>query len=283
MFDKIVKKNQVISEKRVFTPDEKDEDFTNIIFILNDNDIVYIGRTIKSIQSYLEEKFSKYHATHYYTEQVTTKDANNYLAELILKFQPINNKNIPQNNKYISNSMAKQDYFIDKRDFRKSFNEHGGIKYRNALYLKKQIFNDVYGLSEKYNQDMPKIGTYINMTIDAERIGLNVNLYNQEYSMFNDENGNKVEQITHLKSSAKEEYNKMLELQQLAYEVIQLLDSENFIAVNSSGEKKRLNANEHKHHLQADNNASSWLKAYSSYELDRLKSLYFEELVKEEK
>lgn len=276
MIDILIKKSQVIENKISFNTNKPDINLTNIIYIIQKNDIVYIGNTTGSIQKYIEDKFTQYHASHYYTEQIKTKDANNYLAELILKFQPINNKNLPANDKYISNNMAKQNYFISKVDFKKSYKEYGGIKYRSALYMEKIIFDDIYGISQKYHKDMPKIGTLINIQLDIDKIGFNYSQYHQEYKSFLNNEGNSVEQITHVKLSAKEEYSKILKLREQAYEVIQLIDSENFIVVNNKKEKKHLNVNDHKYFSQNTYSKQSWLRAPSDYDIDELKQQSFQ-------
>lgn len=281
MINTIEKKNQVTQLK---APIKKDiNDTVNIVYILNDDDIVYIGRTSQGVLKFVDEKSSKYHATHYYSEEIAAQDADNFLAELILKLQPIYNKNIPKNNKYISNSIAKESYFIPKIEFRKVFNEYAGIKYGNLLYLEKKLFDDIFAISEKYHQDMPRIGTLINTIDDAKRIELNVNCYIQQHHSFKNEDGNKVEQFIHLKTSAIKEYSKLEELQRLAYEVVEFVDSENFIAINhDTNDKKKFNAKDFYFYIDSlSNDNHTWTKLPPNYDIETLKSNYIKELQKE--
>lgn len=121
MINDILKKTQsIVDNKIVINKTEPEEVKYFIVYLLHNDDIVYIGKASDVIQ-YVAERKDKYASTHYYFEEVSAIEIDNYLAFLILEIQPIYNIRINNNSKYISSSAAKRDYFIDKNSFKKVY------------------------------------------------------------------------------------------------------------------------------------------------------------------
>ena len=267
----ILKKKQDIISKRIEKPkDKEDGNHTTMVCLLNDNDIVFVGKTSLELLKYVIEKKSKYNFTHYYSESILTNEIDNFIAELILEMQPIYNKNVLKNTKYISNNFAKEKYHIHRADFRKVYNEFGGYKFGSTLYITKQLFDDIYAISEPYSIDMPKVGTFINL--DTENYPKNIYAYgmggySQEYDSFSNEKGNTVEQITHVYSTPKEDYDALQSLLEESFEVVELINSETFEVFN------------HKTKLRKEINVSDdWFKTPDGYTVELINNKYLESL-----
>lgn len=238
--DYLKKQLDIIDSKKLIVDKEVEQVEYFIVYFMHDRDIVYIGKT-SNVFEYVHERKDKYSATHYNTEKVSIDNADNYLAEMILNIKPIHNKNIPKNTKYISNNQAKDKYFIHKPDFRKVFNEHGGVQYKSLLYIEKQIFDDIFA-KEPYHEDMPKIGRRVNLVSDIDKAPICLH-WGNEFRFLKDEEGNDVEALVDAKPDWKQNYKNMTYLQENEYEVINLIDTETFEAVCiSNGTKKTFRA-----------------------------------------
>jgi len=245
----IIKKTQELVAKRIdINSSEPDTVKYFIVYLLNGEDIVYIGRT-SNAQEYLEEKKKKYSFTHYSIDEVDSTAVDNYLAETILSFQPIYNRNIPKNTKYISNNLAKQKYFISKLEFRKIFQEYGGFKYKSSLYIEKKIFDDIYA-QEPYHENMPKIGNFINLKVDYNAAPINIHGGHVIDTLY-DKEGTEVQALRDFMPNYKEEYKNLNYLEGKEYEVVSLIDSSTFEAIQKSTGIKTV--------FKAENKSKPWV------------------------
>ena len=265
-FNKI--KDKVIENKIVIPRKDNSIKYKSIIFFLNGNEIVYIGKTEKKILEYVIERSNKFQSTHYFTELVELNDFDNIMAELILTIQPINHNKIPKNTKYISHHKAKEEYHISKTEFKKYWKEYNGLLFRKTLFLEKKVFNDIF-LKLPYSSNMPKIGTLINTIEDIENTPIDEYGQNQNYSKEKTKDGKIVETlITTYDVPIKQNYNNLQTRLKHSFEVISLLDSYRFEAYSKYKNIKRIfNVNDH-----------TWKKILPKYEQNSIFNKYYESL-----
>jgi hypothetical protein len=273
MLDKIKKHEQVVSAKQKIFNAEKNDDIVNIVFVLHNDDIVYLGRTQGVPAVYAFEKSKQYHATHFYYEQVSASDVDNYLAELILKFQPMYNNRVPKNTKFISSHLAKEKYFISKAEFKKIYKEFGGYKFNTLLFIEKKIFDDVFAISQPYHENMPKLGTYINLQKDYLLYPLD--LREQDHNRYINEDGAIVDEFINYPENPEQKYKNLQKLQELKYEVVQHLDSIHFKAINQEGVAVVLSAGDM---CNYDCSHGNWGKFLNDWNIEAIKESYFNSL-----
>jgi len=266
----IIKKAQLVLENKIsFVPIEESEVRHFIVYFIFKEGIVYIGKTTNALQ-YILKKQDSFQFDSYYIEETFGDIVDDILAELILNFQPLHNVNIPINTKFISNSIAKSKYRVDLRQFKKMFNEYGGIQYRTALYVEKQIFDDILGLVP-YHRDMPKLHSRINLKKDylqAPQSGMNSGLV---YQTLYESDGKPVDALVQQYPDYKQHYEHIMYLINHEYIVTKLLDSENFEA-HCYGKKLkiRLNANNYDNNYGEIQHENAWIKGVNEYDLIRV-------------
>jgi len=165
-FDKI--KDKVIQNKIKISNENINVDYKPIFFFLQNDEIVYIGKTDKKISEYILSKSKKFDCTHYFKELVNANEIDNIMAELVLTIHPSFNSFIPKNTKYITHTKAKESYHIEKDEFQKYWEENGKLKFRKTLFLEKKVFDDIFAIPMPYHKFMPKVGTEINDIKDID-------------------------------------------------------------------------------------------------------------------
>jgi len=129
-------KNYILRQKNVISP--------CIYFLINDNEIVYVGQNINGGLERVNAhaKLGKKKFNYYTIIKCDYKNMNEIEAEYILKFEPIYNKIIPVNSKY--KSLVKIKKSLKKED----------IEFFNTWLLvnKIKIFWKGYVNAEKANK-----------------------------------------------------------------------------------------------------------------------------------
>lgn len=242
MNNDILKHTQLILDNKIEINKQEPKKKYFLVYFLHNDDIVYIGRTL-DVKVYVEERKVKYSATHYYFEEVAASEIDNYLAFLILEIQPIYNSQINKNSKYISCNTAKLDYFIDKTSFKKVYKEYGGYKFGSSLYIEKQIFDDVFA-KVPYDKDMPKVKTRILLVEDYIQYQLDSTCGVVQDILY-DKESNPVLAYRDYKTDYKKESENINILENKEYQVINLINSNTFEAMNHEGKKITLCANDY--------------------------------------
>ena len=244
-FNKI--KDKVIQNKILIPNEDISVEYKPIVFFIDNDEIVYVGKTEKKVLEYVFNRSKQIKCTHYFTELVNIDDIDNIIAELILTLKPIYHNKISPNTKYISNNNAKKLYHIDKREFRKYWNNSIGLKLGNTLFLEKRIFDDIFAIPEAFSIDMPKVGTFINEKEDSDNRPLYINRDLREYESYKDKDGNWIEKIIRINLSKGEEkeeskmsYNNLKILIQHAYCVTNIINSKEFEAYSEYKNKKQI-------------------------------------------
>lgn len=283
----ILKKQEELKDKKIEILENIDEEIVRyfVVYLFHNDDIVYIGRTTNYIE-YVKERKDKYNATHYTIEEINVNEIDNYIAELILELQPIYNNQLPNaNTKYISSNMAKKDYRIGKPEIKKIYKEYGGYEFRNSIYIKKTIFNDIFAKTP-YHKDMPKIGKKIYLVDNYKMAHINQFGGVVQDTLF-DEDGNEVEAFVNYVPDVKKEYESVKYLEDKKYEVIELIDSETFEAVNyDNGKRVVLKASDSSYTWSSfDENESykdKWVYAIDERIINGIKNRYLELIDKEQ-
>lgn len=281
----IVRKTQEIIKNKINIQTKENETIKYfIVYLICNDDIVFIGKT-SNILEYIEERKEKYSITHYSFEEIEKDKIDNYMAEVILELQPIYNNRVPNNTKYISHNVAKKDYFIYKTEFRKVFEEYGGYKFKSSLYIEKKIFDDIF-TQIPYHEYMPKIGKKILLLDDYKLAELNLGGGTVRDILY-DESGNPVEAYRDYIPNYEEEYRKLKFLEEKEYKVVALIDSHTFQAVNYNNEKKILVKAENKRasHIfftNQDKNSLEyiWIDSIDEYTARSIRYNYLESLDK---
>lgn len=280
MNNDILKHTQLILDNKMEVNRQEPQRKDFIVYFLHHDDIVYIGKTL-DVKVYVEERKVKYSATHYYFEEVAASEIDNYLAFLILEIQPIYNNQINKNSKYISSNIAKKDYFIDKTSFKKVYKEYGGYKFGNSLYIEKQIFDDVFA-KIPYNKNMPKVWSKILLVDDFK-------LYPQSqiglvHDVLYDDNNNPINAFRDSRPDVKKDFENMNILENKEYQVINLIDSNTFEAINNEGKKITLSANDfdssgiYSSFNENINYPNKWCRAFNEDMKYTIKMAYLKEL-----
>lgn len=241
--DIIVKKKDIVANKSPYVSINTTNSKTYILFLLNDdNDIVHICRTI-DFHEKLKEKKTKILFTHYSVEEIDTDIANDYLAELIIKFNPFGNTSVPSNNKFLSHHQAKEKYRINKTEFKKIWKEHGDkLMFEDRYYIEAKIIQDALGQFEEYHKDMPKVnGKYIILKkniLSYESFG------GLELQTLYNEDEEPVEAYADAEIDWQEIHDRYMHNQNHALNVTEVIDTVNFIAEDKDGKTYSLNAND---------------------------------------
>lgn len=246
---------------------------THIVFLLNGRDIVYIGKTKETVEKYVYDKQKKITSTHYYSELINDEDIDNTIAEYILTIKPLHNKQVPKNTKYISNNQAVKLYFISKAEFRKHWKEHGNIKFGDAFYLEKKIFDDIFALPNPYHLNMPRINALINDLHDIKLTPINVFEDKYEYDRQETIDGKIIEtnKITHGVDIEKNYNNLNIRLKH-AYKVTNLLSSTTFEAYSEYKNETKIS--------KVEDKKKTWDKTPDLLERERIEESYFKKLQK---
>lgn len=265
-FDTIEEK--VIQNKILISNEDMSIQYKPIVFFIDNDEIVYIGKTEKKILEYVSYRSKEINCTHYFIELVNVDEINNIIAELILTFKPIYNNRTPKNTKYISNSNAKELYHIDKREFRKYWDESIGLKLGNTLFLEKRLFDDIFSIPNPYSKNMPKIGTLINTIEDVQNTPIDRYGQNQSYSEEIEDGKMVITHVTIYDVPKKQNYNNLQIRLQHAYVVINILNEDVFEAYSEYKDVvKKFIVNE-----------KNWQKILSEHEQDSINTDYFESL-----
>lgn len=122
MFLKNQKLEDILEHKQNINPSSSHNDIYKIVYLINsDDEIVYIGKTQSTPSVYAAERAGKYSAEFFYSKDISGSVVNEYLAEMILEYQPKFNNKIPNNKKFISSNTAQSLYFVTKEDFKSVF------------------------------------------------------------------------------------------------------------------------------------------------------------------
>ena len=266
----VIKKSQLVLENKIsFVPIEVSDVRYFIVYFIFQESIIYIGKTT-NVSLYILKKQDFFQFDSYYFEETFGDIIDDILAELILNFQPLHNANMPANTKFISSSIAKSKYRIDLKQFKKVFKEHGGIQYRTALYIEKQIFDDIFGLVP-YHPNMPKLHSRIILKKDylqAPESGMKSGF---AYQTLYESDGNPVDALVQQRSDYKQHYEHIMFLINHEYIVTKLLDSENFEACCYGKKLKiRLNANNYETNYGEIQHKDAWIKGINEYDLIRV-------------
>jgi len=241
--DLLKEEANIIDNKKLLPENDTVTEMEKVIFFIDADKIVYIGRTKLNALQYVLSKVKSFHCTHYNYKEVETDTINEYMAEMILYHQPMYNTKIPSNKLYISNNMAKDIYPIDKRGFRKLSNQYGGYAYGNLLYVKEQVLIDIYGPLIKYHQYMPELDSKIVLEYYDDHF-LQTGYY-QEHERNDLEEGGREDVIRHLSASPMERYKQYQEIMSNTYTVIKCIDEIKFIVKSDlNGKTTELNAND---------------------------------------
>lgn len=187
-------KTEIINNRIKISSENTDTERKPIIFFLDENDIVYIGKTERKILEYVIQRSKEIKCTHYYAKFIDRNEIDNLIAELVLVLQPPYHNSIPVNTKYISHTKAKELYHISKIEFTKHWKEHGKMHLGNTLFLEKKIFDDIF-MMEAYDKSMPKIGTLLNNIEDYNNLPINLYGMEQNFSSTEKDDGTVVEVI----------------------------------------------------------------------------------------
>lgn len=254
--DIIKKKAQVLDTKILVNVKELKKEY--VVYLINNQDIIYIGKT-GEYAKYIVEKADRYIFTHYAIEEFLGNSIDDYVAELILNIQPINNKSVPKNNKYISITQCKNKYGIYASKFKKIWNEVGKqLEINKIKYIETQIVQDYTGIFKEYHKDMPKRNSRIILIKDKKDIvgdGWGVIVK----TLYNDE-GEAVRAMVDEEIDWNEAYKNYIHNQKHYLYVNQIIDSEIFEATNKEFTKKYM--------LNAKDKDSVWTegKEYISLE-----------------
>jgi len=266
-FDKI--EDKVIQNKILITNKDISVEKKPIVFFLNNDEIVYIGKTEKKVIEYVLFRSEQINCTHYFSEFVNIDEIDNLIAELILTIKPIYHNKITKNTKYISNNKAKELYHIDKREFRKYWDESIGLKLGNSLFLEKKVFDDIFSISKPFTKNMPKIGTLINSIDDIKNTPIDWYGQNQDYSEEKSKDGKvTVTLVTTYDVPITKNYNNLQLRFKHSFEVISFLDSNRFEAYSQYKNITKI----------FDANEDTWQKIPSEYEQERVNESYLESL-----
>ena len=275
MIDFNIIKDKVIQNKILIPNEDISIEYKPIVFFIDNDKIVYIGKTEKKVLEYVLIRSKQIKSTHYFTELVSIDEIDNIIAELVLKLKPIYHNKIPKNTKYISNNKAKELYHIDKREFREYWNRSIGLNLGNTLFLEKKIFDDIFAIPEPFSKNMPKVGTFINNIEDIKNCPIVDNRFSQQYESYKDESGNWVEKIINLNLSIDEEkkeaemnYKNLQILIKHAYHVTNIINSLEFEAYSEYKKKKQI----------FNTRKSTWKKLLNQFQQDEIVHRYLESL-----
>lgn len=278
VMDVIKKRNEAIENKTLLDGLSTAPSNYVVFFLNGSDDIVYIGKktgTKHDVELYVLERAEKYFAKAYYSELIEYDDLDNALAERILAFEPIFNKSIPRNNRFISINQVKEKYRISKREFSQMAKRHGSYTFGSMIYILKSVFDDEIGKSQPYHKNMPKDGATI-VLIDKMDVDYMVKRSSywdgylddriqsiEENSM---EDGSSVTTITTTLSSPDKVYERLQRIKERIWRVSNIIDHERF-EITKDGIRKT---------LSMDGFSEEWVKAPSWDTIEEITSKYEE-------
>ena len=259
------KKSEIISNKRNVAGVENSDNDCIVYFLNDSDDIVYIGRkdgTDNEVVTYVVERADKYSAVSFYSERIVKENANDAHAERVLIFEPIFNKNVPQNDKFISINQAKEKYRIGKRDFGRMAKQHGSYSFGSMIYILKSVFDDEIGMSQPFDKNMPKEWNEI-IFLNGENYGFMATkngywdsyLYDRKQNMEESvsDDGSLITTITEPPFNVQASYNRLQNILNNLWTVSKIIDYQTFEAKRGSNKKTFL----------ASDCGTTWTKAPS--------------------
>lgn len=264
----ILKKQEDILKKKVCIKEKSIEEAESfVIYLIDANNIVFVGRTKEEIEVYINKKRKSIHATHYSVERVKDSEIDNYMAELIMKIQPIYNNKIPQNTIYISENQAKEQYHLGRREFKSVCRENNPMTFGNQVFMKKNVFDDIFAI-EPLHKLMPKIGSTVLVADDNGK--LHTHLIPDSYKHFGvsyDENDIPMEPFTTETIPLDERYKQIQEAEQYEYIVKKHIGSSIFKA-RRFGESEEIT-------LDVSQKGIEWIDALDDYSKEVITKAYF--------
>jgi len=270
MIDVHMLKSKIVQNKIEIPNEDIDVEYKPIFFFLQNDEIIYIGKTDKKISEYIFSKSKQLNCTHYFKELVNVNEIDNIMAELVLTMQPSLNSSVPKNTKYITHTKAKELFHITKNEFKKYWEENGKLKFRKTLFLEKKVFDDIFAIPEPYHKDMPKVGTFINSIEDVNNTPIDIYGLKQDYSRTKMDDGTLVEKIiTYNEDISNEDnyHNLQIRLQH-AYIVTNILNEHTFEAYSEYKNIKKIFIVDSK----------TWQKLPNEYEQEIINENYLESL-----
>ncbi len=237
--DILRKSQEILKNKIEFNRVDKEISTIYIIYFINNDDIVYIGKSADH-KKYIEDKKDNFLFTHYSLEKVNVDIADNYMAELVIKLEPINNKAIPKNTKYISAYSAKEKYGVYKPEFKKLWNSEGEkLTFNSNIILEINIIQDATGQFKANHPDLPK--QHVSNIIFTEDY-MPLPHGGHEFKTLFDKDGNEVNALVDIKSTWKEMYDMYMHNYDKQMNVHKIIDTESFEAMDNKGKKYTLYA-----------------------------------------
>ncbi len=276
--DAIKKRAEVVDNKKLLDGTNCSPAKYVVYFLNTSDDIVYIGKktgTMHDVELYVLERADKYFSIAYYAEIIEFEDLDDALAERILVFEPIFNKSVPANNRFISINQAKDKYRIGKREFSQMAKRHGSYTFGTMVYILKSLFDDEVGQSQPYHKEMPKEGWKVVLIADMD-IDFMIKKYGswsyflnsriQSIEESNIEDGSRITTIIDSSVPADELYERLQIIQKRMWVVSRIIDHESF-EITKDGAKKT---------LRMIGFGEEWVKAPSWGTIDEITSRYAE-------
>lgn len=249
--DAIKKKAEVIDNKKNLNGINSSPAKYVVYFLNASDDIVYIGKktgTMHDVELYVMERAEKCFSIAYYVEMIEYDDLDDALAERILAFEPIFNKAVPANNRFISINQAKDKYRIGKREFSQMAKRHGSYTLGSMIYILKSVFDDEVGQSQPYHKEMPKEGVKVVLIADMDIDYMIKNYGSWSYFLSNRaqsieessiEDGLRITTIIDSSVPTDELYGRLKIIQKRMWLVSHIIDHESF-EITKDGAKKTL-------------------------------------------
>lgn len=250
--DSIKKRAEIIDNKKSLNGINSSPAQYVVYFLNSSDDIVYVGKktgTMHDVELYVIERAEKYFSIAYYVEIIEYDDLDDALAERILAFEPIFNKTLPTNNRFISINQAKDKYRIGKREFSQMAKRHGSYTFGTMIYILKSVFDDEVGQSQPYHKEMPKEGGSVVLIADMDVIDYQVKHYGHWYHFLSNqmqsieetstEDGSRITTIVNSVVPADEVYERLQLIQKNMWHVSHIIDHESF-EITKDGVKKTL-------------------------------------------
>jgi len=247
-------------------------EYKPIVFFLNNDEIIYIGKTEKKVLEYVFNRSKQINCTHYFTELVNIDEIDNILAELVLTIKPAYNPYVPKNTQFITHTKAKEAYHIEKKEFQKYWKDNGKLMFRKTLFLEKKVFDDIFSISQPYSSNMPKVGTYINCIEDIHNTPIDIDELGQSYSRREMDDGKIIEEITTFRRDIpiKENYENLQLRLKYAYQVTSILNHNTFEAYSKYKKK----------YIKFTMDKVNWQELLSKYEQEMINHCFLESIKK---
>ncbi|WP_428739826.1 hypothetical protein [Sulfurimonas sp.] len=223
------KLKQLQNSKVAYTKELSEQDFIYVIYMFNKDSVVYIGKSSNYIK-YLSDRSEKLFFTHYAIEEVNTKEADNLIAEMVFKLNPMGNQ-YPKSTKYISHNQAKIKYNLNKDEFKKLWKQQTEqLQYESQMILEVEVIQNYTGQLQPKHPYLPKEGELILLIKDEdEDYYASWNSYSDSIAF--DLDGNEID--VKVKSYTKDELQIIdQKYKYKSYEVDEIIDHETFTAYN---------------------------------------------------